>query len=121
VLWDADPANPLPTLTQHFLLVPIGLVIMAMPLFPGGAGIGELGFGLLYGWFGYPSANGVLCSLVQRVLSWVIGLVGGGLSTRMRPSLERDAGALAEEAAEPEEVAAGGEPGRPAVETSSAS
>jgi uncharacterized membrane protein YbhN (UPF0104 family) len=74
VLWDGDPGNPLPSLTQHFLLVPIGLVIMAMPLFPGGAGIGELGFGLLYGWFGYQKAGGILGSLVQRVLSWGVGL-----------------------------------------------
>jgi hypothetical protein len=29
---------------QHFLIVPIGMV----PLFPGGAGIDELGFGGLY-------------------------------------------------------------------------
>ena len=28
---------------QHFLIVPIGLVMHAVPLFPGGAGIGEVG------------------------------------------------------------------------------
>jgi uncharacterized membrane protein YbhN (UPF0104 family) len=83
-LWDGDPANPLPSLTQHFLLVPIGLIIMAVPLFPGGAGIGELGFGLLYEWFGYAAANGILGTLVQRVISWVLGLAGYAVYARMR-------------------------------------
>jgi uncharacterized membrane protein YbhN (UPF0104 family) len=78
-LWDGDPATPLPSLTQHLLLVPVGLVVMAVPLFPGGAGIGELGFGLLYGWFGFDKANGILGSLVQRVFSWLVGVVGYGV------------------------------------------
>jgi hypothetical protein len=44
-LWDAEPGNPVPSLMQHFLIVPVGMVILMVPLFPGGAGIGELGFG----------------------------------------------------------------------------
>jgi uncharacterized membrane protein YbhN (UPF0104 family) len=83
-LCDGDPNECLPSLTLHFLLVPIGLVIMAMPLFPGGAGIGELGFGLLYQWFGFDRAYGVLGTLVQRVIAWVIGLAGFGVYARMR-------------------------------------
>jgi uncharacterized protein (TIRG00374 family) len=75
-LWDAEPGNLLPSLTQHFLIVPIGTVILMVPLFPGGAGIGELGFGGLYAWFQCPAANGVLASLVVRVIGWVIGVVG---------------------------------------------
>jgi hypothetical protein len=47
-LWDAEPGNPVPSLTQHFLIVPLGMVILMVPLFPGGAGIGELGYGGLY-------------------------------------------------------------------------
>jgi uncharacterized protein (TIRG00374 family) len=99
-LWDGDPANPVPTLAQHFLIVPMGLVIMAMPLFPGGAGIGELGFGLLYRWFGYPEANGILGSLVQRVLCWVIGLACYGVYLRLRPSLRQAASAVVVQAEE---------------------
>src|SRR5205823_12524140 len=44
-LWDADQ---IPSLREHFLIVPVGMVIQAAPLFPGGAGIAELGFGWLY-------------------------------------------------------------------------
>jgi uncharacterized protein (TIRG00374 family) len=100
VLWDGDPAAPLPGLMEHALIVPIGLVIMAMPLFPGGAGIGELGFGLLYGWFGYSTANGILGSLVQRVFSWLLGVAGYAVYSAMRADLP--AGERAEPAPEPE-------------------
>jgi uncharacterized protein (TIRG00374 family) len=87
-LWDAnDPEQKIPTLVEHFLIVPIGLVIGAVPLFPGGAGIGELGFQGLYKWLGCSESNGVLGSLVQRVLSWVIGLLGFGVYVRMKPAL----------------------------------
>jgi hypothetical protein len=83
-LWDDLPGKPLPTLAQHFLLVPLGLVISAVPLFPGGAGIGEVGFGWLYKVFGSDSSFGVLGSLVQRVVGWVIGLLGYGACMGMR-------------------------------------
>jgi uncharacterized membrane protein YbhN (UPF0104 family) len=72
-----------PDLMQHFLIVPIGLVIQAMPLFPGGAGIGEYGFGILYRWLGKSEAAGVLGSLVQRVLNWIFGLMGYVIYKRM--------------------------------------
>jgi uncharacterized protein (TIRG00374 family) len=75
-LWDADPGNPVPSLMQHFLIVPVGMVILMVPLFPGGAGIGELGFGGLYLWFHCSAANGVLASLVVRVIGWVVGVLG---------------------------------------------
>jgi hypothetical protein len=86
-LWDGSPDNPIPTVTQHFLIVPIGLVIEAAPLFPGGAGIGELGFGALYGWFGSKDKNGVLASLIKRVINWVIGLAGWVVLLRTRLDL----------------------------------
>jgi uncharacterized protein (TIRG00374 family) len=77
-LWIGGDDNPMPTLTQHFLLVPIGLVIQAMPLFPGGVGIGEAGFGGLYRVLAGERAfsNGVLGALVQRVVCWTIGMAG---------------------------------------------
>jgi uncharacterized membrane protein YbhN (UPF0104 family) len=85
VLWDSgDSAQRIPSLAQHFLLVPIGLVIQAMPLFPGGAGIGELGFGVLYKWLGASVACGVLGSLVMRIINWCIGIVGFFVYRRLR-------------------------------------
>jgi glycosyltransferase 2 family protein len=74
-LGDAAP-NMIPTLTEHFLFVPIGLVVQAVVPLPGGVGAGEYGFGKLFSWFGCPEPNGVLASLVQRVVTWVISLLG---------------------------------------------
>lgn len=86
-LWQPDSGQAIPTLAQHFLIVPIGLVIQAAPFFPGGAGIGELGFGLLYEWLGCSEAGGVLGSLVQRIINWTLGLLGGLMYLRMRSSI----------------------------------
>jgi glycosyltransferase 2 family protein len=87
-LWQPDSGEQIPTLTQHFLIVPIGLVIQAAPFFPGGAGIGELGFGLLYQWLGCSEASGVLGSLVQRVINWTLGLFGYAMYLHMRAALQ---------------------------------
>ena len=84
-LWDASQRTP--TLTEHFLLVPIGLVIQAAPLFPGGAGIGELGYGSLYQLFGCAAAIGILGSLIYRVVGWILGAFGYLVYLRMRPTL----------------------------------
>ncbi|MSR31583.1 MAG: flippase-like domain-containing protein [Gemmataceae bacterium] len=70
--------HAVPSVGLHFLIVPLGLVIQAVPMFPGGAGIGELGFGALYAWFGAEKAMGVTASLVQRLATWFIA-VGGYL------------------------------------------
>jgi uncharacterized membrane protein YbhN (UPF0104 family) len=86
-LWDPGSRQKVPDLMQHFLIVPIGLVIGAMPLFPGGAGIGEYGFGILYRWLGKSEASGVLGSLVQRVIMWVYGLIGYIVYKRMHLAL----------------------------------
>jgi uncharacterized membrane protein YbhN (UPF0104 family) len=99
-LWDEGSGQQVPTLVQHFLIVPIGMVIQATPLFPGGAGIGELGYGLLYQWLGCSEASGVLGSLVQRVLYWVIGLMGYVVYLRMRTALPTDQTAVELAAAE---------------------
>jgi uncharacterized protein (TIRG00374 family) len=90
-LW--DPAvGRIPAVSEHFLLVPIGLVIQAMPGSPGGAGIGEAGFGGLYAWFGCAAAVAVLGSLVQRVIMWGLGLVGYLIALRMPrgPVIDRE-------------------------------
>jgi hypothetical protein len=49
---------------------------MAVPILPGGLGIGEAAFGKLYLWFGSSEAWGVLASLLQRVFSWIMGFLG---------------------------------------------
>lgn len=74
-LWDPRMGD-VPSFTQHFLLVPLGLVMQALVPTPGGAGGGEWGFGALFVLFGSTEPIGVLGSLVQRVFSWVLGVAG---------------------------------------------
>ena len=77
---------------QNFLFVPIGLVVQAVVPLPGGIGAGEYGFGKLFRWFGCPEPNGVLSSLVYRVVGLGLSLLGylivagmGGAAARPRP------------------------------------
>jgi uncharacterized membrane protein YbhN (UPF0104 family) len=72
----SEELGPLPTLPQHFLLVPIGMVMQALVPTPGGAGAGEWSFGALCLLFSAAEANGILGSLVLRVTTWVLGLAG---------------------------------------------
>jgi uncharacterized membrane protein YbhN (UPF0104 family) len=73
-----EPGVPLqvPTLAQHFLIVPIGLTIQALFPAPGGLGGGEFGFGWLYGVIGSLDTKGVVGALVQRLIGWSLALIG---------------------------------------------
>ncbi len=86
VLWNPE-LGAIPSLAEHFLLVPIGLVVQALVPTPGGAGGGEWGFGALYKVFGCSEVNGVLGSLVKRVFDWLYGLIGYLVYLRMRGTL----------------------------------
>lgn len=111
-LW--SPAlGPVPSLTQHFLLVPIGLVMQAIIPTPGGAGAGEWGFAALYLLFNAAEANGVLASLVQRLNTWLIGLLGYVVYLWVSPAAKAAAPAAEPEA--PEQPALSARPGHAAV------
>jgi uncharacterized protein (TIRG00374 family) len=86
-LWSPEYGR-IPSLAEHLLLVPIGLVVMAIPLFPGGVGIGELGFGGLYATMGCVASLAVLGSLVQRVVMWGLALLGFLVYQRMKPAIK---------------------------------
>ncbi len=84
-IWDGS--EHLPSLAEHFMIVPIGLTIEALPLFPGGAGIGEAGFGGLYHLFGSVAALGVLAALLRRLIHWGLGLGGYLVYLQMKADL----------------------------------
>lgn len=92
-LWSPE-LGPIPSLTQHFLLVPIGLTMQALIPTPGGAGGGEWGFAALYVLFRASEANGVLGSLVQRMLSWVLGVGGYALALWLAPAAKAKTGVV---------------------------
>ena len=98
----------IPSFAQHFLLVPMGLVMQALVPTPGGAGGGEWGFAALYVLFGAPEANGVLASLIQRVFSWLAGLAGYVVYLVAAPSLPKaEAPSEPAKAAQPPRALAG--------------
>src|SRR5207249_2762579 len=81
-------ADKIPSVADHFLIVPVGMAIQAGFPAPGGVGGGEYGYGKLYQLLKFPFANGVLGSLVQRVITWILGMAGYLVYLRMRPALQ---------------------------------
>jgi glycosyltransferase 2 family protein len=75
----------LPSLASSFLIVPVGMAVQAFFPTPGGAGGSEYGYGKLYQMLGKPEPFGVLASLAQRVLMWLLGLTGYLVYLRMQP------------------------------------
>ncbi|MEZ4751673.1 MAG: lysylphosphatidylglycerol synthase transmembrane domain-containing protein [Bdellovibrionota bacterium] len=55
------------TLAHYFFIVPVGLTVSAIPLLPGGIGVGQVAFFTLFSWLGVqnPEQGGTLCTLLQ--------------------------------------------------------
>jgi uncharacterized membrane protein YbhN (UPF0104 family) len=85
------PWDEIPTIAAHFVIVPVGMTFAAGFPSPGGVGGSELGFGALYKMAGFAVTAGVLGSLVQRVITWAIGLTGYLIYLRMKPALQENA------------------------------
>ena len=64
-------------LLRWFVLVPVGNLISAVPLAPGGWGVGELAYGALFGMIGASQALGVAVSVTFRLSQLVQSLMGG--------------------------------------------
>ncbi len=68
--------SSIPTVAQHFLIIPAGQLFGSVFPTPGGLGGAEFGFGQLYVLLGKPETNGVLGALAVRAITWGICLVG---------------------------------------------
>jgi uncharacterized protein (TIRG00374 family) len=64
-------------LVQYFVLVPVANLIGALPLAPGGWGVGELAFSGLFKMIGASPTLGVAVSVTYRLCQLAIGLLGG--------------------------------------------
>lgn len=102
----------LPSLAENFLVVPVGMAIQAGFPTPGGIGGGEAGFGWVYSLVGSPPVGnltqeelGVAGSLTQRLITWVLGVIGYFVYLQMKPQIE-----VAEEAAAAAEANGDGAP-----------
>ena len=65
------------SLTDYFVLVPVANLIGALPLAPGGWGVGELAYQGLFKMIGASPALGVAVSVTFRLSQLGIGLLGG--------------------------------------------
>lgn len=79
--------------TAHFVLVPIIVIVLLLPLAPNGLGLRETAFVFLYGQYGVPSEPAFALGLVWSLVLTMFGLAGGlvlALSgTTVRSTAER--------------------------------
>ncbi len=82
-------------------LVPLVNLVAAVPLIPGGWGVGELAFAYFFGQIGVPATEAVGLSVIYRLSFLVVNLPGGIFWLFLRSHTSRDKIAAAvEEAAE---------------------
>jgi uncharacterized protein (TIRG00374 family) len=88
----ADPNQPptYPSLSEDFLIVPLGTGLQAIFPTPGGMGAGETGFGYLFTKVGKEAPDGVLTMVAQRTVILILSLLGFVVYLFMKPSLPDD-------------------------------
>src|SRR5262249_40420562 len=91
VFQEPNPATPNPSLSAHFLIVPIGMMIQAFVPTPGGVGASELGYSSMCSMLGRAGAAGALGMLTLRLIQAGLGLIGYLVYLRMKPALRAEA------------------------------
>jgi hypothetical protein len=82
-----EPETDLATLPELMVIAPIGFVAQALPLAPGGLGVGEAVFAGLYQLADRPGSQGVIARLSMRIAEWLIALAAWLVYFRMRDEL----------------------------------
>ena len=81
------PETDLATLSELMVIAPIGFIAQALPLAPGGVGVGEAAFAGLYHLADRPESRGVIARLSMRIAEWVLALAAWIVYFRMRKEL----------------------------------
>jgi hypothetical protein len=81
------PETDLATLPELMVIAPIGFAAQALPLAPGGMGVGEAAFAGLYRLADRPESRGVIARLAMRIAEWVLALAAWIVYFRMRKEL----------------------------------
>lgn len=69
--------GPTPSWQLHFVIIPFFMVFQGVPLtFGGNFGVGDLILGVLYTFVGGLELKGILASLLQRLVTWIVALIG---------------------------------------------
>jgi uncharacterized membrane protein YbhN (UPF0104 family) len=88
-----NAGKEVPSLQAQFLLLPIGFVVQAVPLTPGGnLGVGEVVFQNLFEYkVGKEDAiAGFLACVAQRVVGWAVALIGLLCYLPLRPAIRKE-------------------------------
>ncbi len=77
-LWFARSAlvGAQPALSVHFMIAPLGLLVGAIPLTPGGLGLAEGAMQALFDYAGAGGATVLLMMLAFRAMQVIVSLVG---------------------------------------------
>jgi hypothetical protein len=67
---------PTPPPADHYMIIPVGMVVKAVPITPGNLGVGETAFGYLYDLVGSTWLKGALSLIAQRIVEMAIALIG---------------------------------------------
>ncbi len=105
----ADAAVELATLPEHMVIAPIGFIAQAVPIAPGGVGVGEAIFGWLYTVSDRPEARGISARLALRLTEWLIALSGYIVFLRMKAEVREIQHEVEEDAHQ--ETGRAGDPG----------
>lgn len=79
------------TFPEIMIIAPIGFIIQAVPLSPGGVGVAELAFAELYKWCGRSESAGLIARLALRLVEWGLGFIGYLVYLRMKKELPIEA------------------------------
>ncbi|MBI4402534.1 MAG: flippase-like domain-containing protein [Deltaproteobacteria bacterium] len=73
------------SVSKYFFIVPIALTVSAIPLLPGGIGVGQVAFFTLFQWVGIPNPEkgGALATLFQ-MYNIMFSLIGGIIYLRFK-------------------------------------
>jgi uncharacterized protein (TIRG00374 family) len=88
IFYGPNNQESVPSLIEHFLIVPIGNAIQSLFPSPGGLGGGEYSVGKLYELAGKPQAAGVLAAMARRLIGWGCAIVGYIVYLRMKSALD---------------------------------
>lgn len=84
LLFPPQNAAQLATFPEHAVIAPIGFTVQAIPISPGGVGVGEEAFARLYKICGRPEIRGATTRMSLRLAEWALALIGYIIYLRMK-------------------------------------
>lgn len=77
------------TLANYFIVVPVGFIVMALPITPGGVGVGQAAFFVLFNLYSQESGIvGTTSITIQQIMQLGFGLIGAYYFVRAKSLLK---------------------------------